>query len=216
MFANDSQRMSGARHITQRLLLQAMPDPELDLTAPLPPRDMPTALGDVVMRVATLAISPRASLDMIRRRGPSGSVTRARRIRRARRELDDAEDVLVMEYMANRDLGSWLEKLGRENSKKDSSQRIRPPEKVLWSIFQCLWRGCIAMAWPGAQAVESNLDQRRNQIPVRTEYLPPGRSRNRRPADPLVHFNLNPSNGKFFGWRIGIANLFRKAPRPGQ
>ncbi|KAJ4409483.1 hypothetical protein N0V82_009444 [Gnomoniopsis sp. IMI 355080] len=92
-------------------------------------------------------------LDRIRKRVPSGAATRARRIRRARRELDDAEDILVMEYMAKRDLGSWLERLTRENSGKDASQRIRPPEKVLWSIFQCLWRGCIAMAWPEAQAV---------------------------------------------------------------
>lgn len=46
--------MSGARRIIQRLLLQAMPDPEFDPGVPLPLQDIPTALGDAVRRVAGL------------------------------------------------------------------------------------------------------------------------------------------------------------------
>lgn len=187
-----------------------MPDAEFDPNASLPPRSIPTAVGDVARRVAGLAILPRAGLVRLRNReqrpATSGSTTRARRIRRGRRNIDDAEDVLVMEYMPKRDLGTWLDRLARENSTGDPSQRIRPPEKVLWSIFQCLWRGCIAMAWPEAQAIASGLDRTRSQIPLATESLPPVGNRDRRPRNPLVHFNLNPKSGKLrfgiFGQRI--------------
>lgn len=194
------KRLSGAQHITQRLLLQAMPDPEFNPDVALPPRDMPTAVGDAIRQVASLAISPRNSFTQGRnriQRTPSAANTRARRIRRARRELDDEEEVIVMEYIPRGDLGSWLEKLAQLNDGKAQGQRIRPPEKVLWSIFHCLWHGCVAMGWPGAQAAASGLDRRRNQIPVQKEELPARGGRANRPTDPLVHFNLNPPKGKF-------------------
>lgn len=179
-----------------------MPDPELDPDHPLPHRDISTAVGDAIRQVAALAISPRNSFTQARNRiqrapSTSGSAAiRARRIRRARRDLDDAEDVLIMEYLPKGDLGSWLERLAQLNSGKEPSQRIRPPEKVLWSIFYCLWHGCVAMGWPGAQAAASGLDRQRDQIPVQTESLPASGGRANRPKDPLVHFNLNPKKGK--------------------
>lgn len=180
-----------------------MPDPELDPDHPLPPRDIPTAVSDAIRSVASLAISRRNSFtQQIRNRiqrtpSTSGSAAiRARRIRRARRDLDDAEAVLVMEYLPKGDLGSWLERLAQLNSGKEPIQRIRPPEKVLWSIFYCLWHGCVAMGWPGQQAAASGLDRRRDQIPVQTESLPASGGRANRPRDPLVHFNLNPKKGE--------------------
>lgn len=161
---------------------------------------MPTAVGDAIRQVASLAISPRNSFTQGGnriQRTPSAANTRARRIRRARRELDDEEEVIVMEYIPRGDLGSWLERLAQLNAGKQPSQRIQPPEKVLWSIFRCLWRGCVAMGWPGAQAAASGLDRRRNQIPVQKEHPPASGGRANRPTDPLVHFNLNPSKGEF-------------------
>lgn len=176
-----------------------MPDPDFDHDVALPPRDMPTAVGDAIRQVASLAISPLNNFTQGQnqiQRTPSAANARAREIRRARRELDDEEEVIVMEYIPRGDLGSWLERLAQLNAGKEPGQRIRPPEKVLWSIFRCFWHGCVAMGWPGAQAAASGLDRRRNQIPVQTESLPASGGRANRPTDPLVHFNLNPSKGE--------------------
>lgn len=187
-----------------------MPDPAFDMDAPSLPRDIARAAVDLVRSVASLSLETRTGLDAIRRRIrrirrlSDGAATNPKsgRIRRARGRVDDAEDVLVMEYMPNGTLGSWLERLmtrGTENGGPDDRVRVRIPEKILWSILNCLWRGCVAMAYPGRQQEEGQ-DPRRTQIPVATEILPPlvpgQRARNRGPRDPMVHFDLDPSGGR--------------------
>lgn len=183
-----------------------MPDPAFDPDVSIIPRSIPRAVVDLVRRIASLSVTTRAALHGVRqriRRGSDGDNNNpgASRIRRARRDLDDAEDMLVMEYVPNGTLGSWLDRLTtRGNGDSDANERVRIPEKILWSILNCLWRSCVAMAYPGRQQGDGQ-DPRRTQIPVATELMPPRiprqRTRDRGPTDPLVHFDLDPSNGRF-------------------
>lgn len=112
------------------------------------------------------------------------------------KDFDSQSDVLVMKYMPRGDLGMWLERLSAANAGKPLSLRDRPPEKILWSIFACLWHSVVAMSYPGRQATQPNpLNPGAAQVPERAEWLPPGSRRETLPQDPMVHFDLRPSNG---------------------
>lgn len=200
------QRLNGAWHITQRILLSALPDPADDPNAPPPPWSISDAATDMARRIARLTISvPRAGLRPARRqrsqRAPVHVDTESdadhrrllKRIRRGRRDLDKSKDVLVMEYMRYGDLGTWLEKLVKENALRNPAQRLQVSEKVYWSIFHCLWRSCIAMAFP------ERLDP--GDVQESRETLP----RDGAPTDPLVHLDLDPSNGMLMNFPIPIS-----------
>lgn len=118
---------------------------------------------------------------------------RVRRIRRARVEFDAAEEVLVMEFMAKGSLGAWLSKFNQLEA-DNKPWGTRPPNVILWTVFHCLLRGCIAMAYPLDK--RSTPDPSTEQISRRTEVYPEGSRRAVIPKDPMVHFNLKPSNGK--------------------
>lgn len=112
-------------------------------------------------------------------------------IRRNRRELDQRQDLIAMEFLKFGDLGKWVGKMTRMNN----TQRTENfPEKVAWIIFECLWRGCVAMAHPGG--FYQGMDPSTTQIPPIDESV--GRSlvdgRN-----PMVHFDINPQNSMTSG-----------------
>lgn len=100
-----------------------------------------------------------------------------------------------MEYMPKGTLGAWISKFNRLEA-VNKPYGTRPPNIVLWSIFHCLMRSCIAMAYP--LEFVSVPDCNTVQISQRAERVPFNEANGRvlPPTDPLVHFNLKPSNGK--------------------
>lgn len=120
-----------------------------------------------------------------------GSDRRMARNREAREQFDRDDNVLVLEYLRHGELSTWLRKLADANNYKSLRERVRPPEKVLWSIFFCLWRGCLGLAFPELLSKATGLDPRTVQLPLKTEDMPAGRrSKDIKPKDPLVHFDL--------------------------
>ncbi|KLU84427.1 serine/threonine protein kinase [Magnaporthiopsis poae ATCC 64411] len=59
--------------------------------------------------------------------------------------IDVGNDILLLEFMKNGDLSSVLEKLG--------THRVKLCNRLLWMIFECLFKACIAMAWAGNQVI---------------------------------------------------------------
>ncbi|CAN8097477.1 unnamed protein product [Discula destructiva] len=165
------ERLSGAAHIKQRILTRAMPDP-FDPALP------GVGSGGVFF--------PEMSNGM-----PTWNQMQ---VRDTRLKFDRDTTVIVTQQARHGDLDTWLARMSRYNTGKPLGQRIRPPERVLWSIFWCLWHGCVAMAWPDGVATMSGIDPHKNQVPLQTEAVPPGRKKDFRPKDPLVHFNLSPSS----------------------
>ncbi|KAJ9144545.1 hypothetical protein NKR23_g5943 [Pleurostoma richardsiae] len=98
-----------------------------------------------------------------------------------RKALDDNESLLLLEYMERGNLEQWISKMAaRPNG--------RFPNRVLWLIFRCLIKGCLALAYPGLFNVyNANPDQ--YEIPDETETPAPDP-----PTNPLVHFDLDPLN----------------------
>lgn len=108
-------------------------------------------------------------------------------IRQNREDLDARRDIICMEFLKFGDLGKWIGKMTRQNDYEPESVFS---EKVAWIVFECLWRGCVALAYPtGFFQGKHPLDV---QIPQITE------SSERSAADdedPMVHFDLDPQNG---------------------
>lgn len=115
---------------------------------------------------------------------PMYSELTARRIEAARRRLDNRRDAIIMEYMPHGNLHSLIAKL-REN--KD-----RLSDRMLWLIFECLFKACIAMAYPGRFYTRGEDPWDGFMIPQ--DETPPNEVE--LPEAPLVHFDIDPSNSK--------------------
>ncbi|KAG8157084.1 hypothetical protein KVR01_013074 [Diaporthe batatas] len=107
-------------------------------------------------------------------------------IRQNRQELDSRQDVICMEYLRFGDLSKWIAKMARQNDRDGESIF---PEEVAWAIFECLWRGCVALAHP--KGFYQGKDPLTTQIPPMTESSD-GSAVDA--SDPLVHFDLDPQN----------------------
>ncbi|POS71600.1 hypothetical protein DHEL01_v210006 [Diaporthe helianthi] len=107
-------------------------------------------------------------------------------IRENRQELDDREDIICMEFLKFGDLSKWIAKMTQQN---DYDAETIFPEKVAWTIFECLWRGCIALAYP--KGFYQDKDPLTTQIPQMTES---SRGSAVDGSDPMVHFDLDPEN----------------------
>lgn len=184
------KRLGGKRHITQRLLLQAMADPVRRR------RTIGSKVKSLTLRMSALLSSSSASNPVSNpvpsRLGAPLSSAELRRVREARRDFDELENVLVMEYSPNGNLAAWLAKF---NQLTLAQKRYgeRPPSVVLWSIFYCLVQGCIGMAYPSPR--EDAKVPQTIQKPQRYAILQVAEG-NTPPPDPLVHFQLDLSNGK--------------------
>lgn len=108
-------------------------------------------------------------------------------IRRNRKDLDDRQDIISMEFLKCGDLSKWISKLARQNV--DDPESIFT-EEVAWTIFECLWRGCIALAYPAG--FYQGKDPSTTQIPQITESSERSAGSD---GDPMVHFDLDPQNG---------------------
>ncbi|ROV98751.1 hypothetical protein VMCG_06765 [Cytospora schulzeri] len=219
--------MAGAKHIVQRILLQALPESENDLGQGFglingtQVQNNPDAARDLTSRIAGLGVTAaragiRAGFGLLRnvlrrskgphpvrepqtpRRGgflaestgsdpPDGGEdsewTLVDTVATARRRLDNREDIIVMDYVRRGDLATWISKM---NDIPVEDQGFG--EKTLWLIFECLYRGCIAMAYPGA--FQRGQDPRKDQIPMVTESIPEDEPI----RNPMVHMDLDPQN----------------------
>lgn len=88
-------------------------------------------------------------------------------------ESDLAAGGLFLEFMERGTLEKWIVKMAKE--RKTFSDR------ALWTIFDCLVHGLVALAYPGTKwrAEES------------------ARDFNESPRDTMVHFDIDPTNRKW-------------------
>ncbi|KAL2289531.1 hypothetical protein FJTKL_01795 [Diaporthe vaccinii] len=107
-------------------------------------------------------------------------------IRQNRIELDAREDIISMEFLKFGDLGKWIGKMTGQNNMDPNSMFS---ERVAWIVFECLWRGCVALAYP--TGFYQGKDPMTTQIPQVNE-APETSSVGG--GDPLVHFDLDPQN----------------------
>lgn len=101
-------------------------------------------------------------------------------------ELDARDDIISMEFLKFGDLGKWIGKMTAQNN--DDPESVFT-ERVAWVIFECLWRGCVAMAYP--TGFYQGKDPMNTQIPQMTESIETSTVGG---GDPLVHFDLDPQN----------------------
>ncbi|KAK4224773.1 hypothetical protein QBC38DRAFT_547369 [Podospora fimiseda] len=105
--------------------------------------------------------------------------------------LDFSEDTLFIEHMRRGNLGSWICKGVGEKEPKFS-------DKVLWVMFDCLFRGVVAMAHPASIARKTEYEAsggRYGQWDFEEQVLPhTGWRREKKESDDLIHFDLDPSN----------------------
>lgn len=169
----------------QRLLLQAMPDPVRRRST------IGSKVKSLTSRMSALLSSSSSDKPVASRLGAPLSSAELRRVQEGRQDLDALDNVLVMEYTPNGNLGAWLAKF---NQLTLAQKRYgeRPPSVVLWSIFYCLAQGCIGMAYPSPKedATVSQSIQMRQRFTVKMPEGDPV------PWDPVVHFQLDLSNGK--------------------
>lgn len=107
-------------------------------------------------------------------------------IRKNRKELDNRQDIICMEFLRFGDLSKLIAKMTRQN---DYDLESIFPEKLAWTIFECLWRGCIALAYP--KGFYQGKNPSTTQIPQMTESSDDAAVD---ASDPLVHFDLDPQN----------------------
>lgn len=107
---------------------------------------------------------------------------RENRIREARRRIDERNDCIITEYMPRGDLHDWITRMVTE--------RVVLSDRQLWLIFDCLFKACLAMAYPFGN-VPLGKDPWSDYIPQQTETVPEGSAL---PSMPMVHFDLDPRN----------------------
>lgn len=105
-------------------------------------------------------------------------------IRQNRIELDAREDIISMEFLKFGDLGKWIGKMTGQNNMDPNSMFS---ERLAWIVFECLWRGCVALAYPtGFYQWKDPMTTQIPQVNEAPETSSVGG------GDPLVHFDLDP------------------------
>lgn len=109
-------------------------------------------------------------------------------MRRQRFQLDNSRDIIVLENMSRGDLGDLINKLVK--------RRIHLSNRALWTIFECLFKGCVGMATPG-RFHELGMDATAHAMVEQDETVPMRfHNQTRAPRRPMVHFDLDPQNGE--------------------
>ncbi|RYP46737.1 hypothetical protein DL768_007084 [Monosporascus sp. mg162] len=99
---------------------------------------------------------------------------------------DEDHDYILLEYMKNGDMANMLYRLNEQDEKV--------PNRVLWSFFLCLIRGCIGMAWyPRRFHPQRGNNPDQNLI----EQTPAEGSVQERCMKRTVHFDIDPKNSMF-------------------
>lgn len=103
---------------------------------------------------------------------------------RNRQRMDASGEILMIEFMRHGDLSGILGKASVSNTPF--------PDLVLWQIFDCLFRGVVAMAFPGGWCW-GDVDPENEQIKQQTECCE-GRGMLNAVSNTMVHFDLDPLN----------------------
>lgn len=117
-------------------------------------------------------------------------------MQRQRFQLDNARDIIVLENMPRGDIGDLINKLVK--------RKMKLSNRALWTIFECLFKGCVAMATPG-RFHEAGLDGGAHAMVEQDESVPVWlHDGTRAPPRPMVHFDLDPQNGKISGVKVSV------------
>lgn len=167
-----TQMMSGASHFIQRITLSNLPLPK---SRGLLQRCLSGTIDSIL---SSLRISP-----------PASAPEDVDEIQRSRQILDRRNDIIIMEHMRHGSVDDLVRKLRRKGDDARLSNR------TLWLIFECLFKGCVAMAFPtsfwtrGRHPLVDTMDEVDESIP--DDFVGTGSD-----DQPLVHFDLDPQNGE--------------------
>ncbi|KAL1856331.1 hypothetical protein Daus18300_010816 [Diaporthe australafricana] len=110
---------------------------------------------------------------------------------------DARDSIYAMELLRHGSVDGLLHKISEQNLK------LRDDE--LWMIFHCLFRACVALAYPGRSS--GGLNPRTVQIPLRDEVIP--QNVPVETASSLIHFDIDPDNIQqdSDGWIVMIGDF---------
>lgn len=169
--------MSGAQHFVQRCVLQA-------LRLPARPISRLRRLRGLFSRLRVgNNVPPDRNADDVDDNDARDHMevdTATASIQAARRALDQRGDIIVMEYMRRGTLHDLIARL-RGND--------RLSNRMLWLMFDCLFKACLAMAFP-FRYCPAGRDPWSEQIVAQDETVGPDMN-----TPPLVHFDIDPQNG---------------------
>ncbi|KAJ4419798.1 hypothetical protein N0V82_004733 [Gnomoniopsis sp. IMI 355080] len=202
--------MAGAEHVVQRILVSAMP---IDDKRTRLRRIFSSILRRVILSVEKMVTAvtniiahdptPRGGTASLARSRAAGRVpghdpdpfpprsrleswwTADSSTLEARRLLDRRQNILILEWCKHGDLGQWINKMAELRDTEGFS------EKIMWLILECLWKGSVALAYPRAFSPWP-LNPRIQQAPLKSESI-----KETPPDDPVVHFDLDASNGAY-------------------
>lgn len=188
--------MNGARHFVQRFFLQDLP-----LPAPKRRRKLRLAARNGLSGNIREAVKNARNPDQV----PGYTAEELQQLRMARRSLDSARNIIVLENMPRGDIVDLIIKL--------VAKKQRLSSRALWAIFECLFKGCVGMATPG-RFHEAGHDPQAHAMTEQEETVPDWlHDGTQRPTRPMVHFDLDPQNGKFpsLDWSMNMGWLINKA-----
>lgn len=119
--------MAGAKHIVQRVVLQASPSKNQGQQPHGSSSQAPPA-GTLSTQFRGLAIGNSNNKNNNTNNNNTNS-SGGNTVEKARQAFDARKDILFLEYMRRGNLNTYLEKMGA------ASKRF--PDQVLWQIFHC-------------------------------------------------------------------------------
>lgn len=115
------------------------------------------------------------------------ALTPLEKMRQRRVDLDLSNEIILMEYMARGSVQDLIEKVAKNGT--------RVSDRALWMILQCLFKGCVAMAYP-LRFAENGKDLFNEQHAQQDEVVP-AEAAHQLPQGPILHFDLDPQNGQY-------------------
>jgi serine/threonine protein kinase len=170
--------MEGARHIVQELWIPPI----------RPSRQEESGPGERSNFTQNI-LTGQGREDFWMRAAP-GSDRKIRAVNANRENVNHANNVIIYERMPNGTLEWVAGQMWKLN--------MHPlPDRMLWHIFLCLIRGCIALKFPGA--FRSKLREMGGHatpfaMPLSDEIYPKDIDKGPRQPGPLVHLDIDPSN----------------------
>ncbi|KAL5873724.1 hypothetical protein ACKVWH_009356 [Pyricularia oryzae] len=102
------------------------------------------------------------------------------------RALDESDDIMVLEFMGKGDVYNLICTL--------VERRLNLNSQILWQIFKCLFKGCVAMAWPDKNAppydgavVSETSQGLENDDDEYADFNEPS-------SRAIIHFDIDPCN----------------------